>query len=137
MSSPSSAPSPSPDPGQPAPGADPGPVQVTLADTREPDGTVTIAVTGELTAAARSPLTRLATDVLLSSRPPRLRLDLRGVTFLNSAGLALVVQLHRMLEGRGAELQLVVGSTLVAKPLQLSGLWHRFHVVDKRTGPTT
>ncbi len=35
-----------------------------------------------------------------------------------------------MLEGRGAELELLVGTTVVARPLQLSGLWHRFHVRD-------
>ncbi len=92
-----------------------------------------ITVTGEFTAEARRPVIREVTDLLLGEDPPaRLLLDLHGVTFLNSAGLSTVVQLHRMLEGRGAELELLVGTTVVARPLQLSGLWHRFHVRDER-----
>lgn len=92
-----------------------------------------ITVVGEFTAEARRPVIREVTDLLLGEDPPgRVLLDLHGVTFLNSAGLSTVVQLHRMLEGRGAELELLVGSTAVARPLQLSGLWHRFHVRDER-----
>ncbi|WP_242658216.1 STAS domain-containing protein [Klenkia brasiliensis] len=101
-------------------------------DRTGPDG-ARLTVTGEFTAEARRPVIREVTDLLLGADPPsRVLLDLHGVTFLNSAGLSTVVQLHRMLEGRGAELELLVGSTVVARPLQLSGLWHRFHVRDER-----
>ncbi|WP_157518927.1 STAS domain-containing protein [Modestobacter sp. Leaf380] len=97
--------------------------------------TARVVVVGELTAEARRPLIRVVTDLLLGQDPPqRLQLDLHGVDFLNSAGLSTVVQVHRMLEGRGSELTLVVGTTAVARPLQLSGLWHRFHVLDERRG---
>lgn len=106
-----------------------------IVTTHPERGTVRVAVTGDLTADARRPLIRTITDLLLGEDPPaRLELDLHGVDFLNSAGLSTVVQVHRMLEGRGAEFALVVGSTAVARPLQLSGLWHRFEVVDERRG---
>ncbi|MCW2581236.1 MAG: Anti-sigma factor antagonist [Klenkia sp.] len=96
-------------------------------------GVTCVTVVGELTAEARKPLIRVVTDLLLGAEPPKkMQLDLHGVTFLNSAGLSTVVQVHRMLEGRGSELQLLVGSTAVARPLQLSGLWHRFQIVDGR-----
>jgi anti-anti-sigma factor len=101
----------------------------------EPTGpdAVRVTVVGDFTAEARRPVIRVVTDLLLGEDPPRsVQLDLHRVTFLNSAGLSTVVQLHRMLEGRGAELELVVGTTIVARPLQLSGLWHRFHVRDER-----
>ncbi|SCX45878.1 stage II sporulation protein AA (anti-sigma F factor antagonist) [Klenkia marina] len=103
--------------------------------TVEPSGpeSVRVTVVGDFTAEARRPVIRVVTDLLLGEDPPRaVQLDLHRVTFLNSAGLSTVVQLHRMLEGRGAELELVVGTTIVARPLQLSGLWHRFHVRDER-----
>lgn len=101
-------------------------------ETTGPDA-VRVTVVGDFTAEARRPVIRVVTDLLLGDSPPRsVQLDLHGVTFLNSAGLSTVVQLHRMLEGRGAELELVVGTTIVARPLQLSGLWHRFHVRDER-----
>jgi anti-anti-sigma factor len=99
-------------------------------------GVACVTVVGELTAEARKPLIRVVTDLLLGDQPPKkMQLDLHGVTFLNSAGLSTVVQVHRMLEGRGSELQLLVGTTAVARPLQLSGLWHRFQIVDGRHTP--
>jgi anti-anti-sigma factor len=91
-------------------------------------GSVRVTVVGDFTAEARRPVIRVVTDLLLGEDPPQSV----QLTFLNSAGLSTVVQLHRMLEGRGAELELVVGTTIVARPLQLSGLWHRFHVRDER-----
>lgn len=107
----------------------------TVTVTHPTPGTARVVITGELTADARRPLIREVTDLLLGADPPsRLQLDLHAVDFLNSAGLSTVVQVHRMLEGRGAELTLVVGTTAVARPLQLSGLWHRFHVLDERRG---
>ena len=110
------------------------PVPEVTVQRTAPD-TVRVVVTGEFTAEARRPVIRNVTDLLLGEDPPsHVLLDLKPVTFLNSAGLSTVVQLHRMLEGRGSELELLVGSTVVARPLQLSGLWHRFHVRDER-GP--
>lgn len=110
-------------------------VEPTVTVSHPAPGTARVVVTGELTAEARRPLIRVVTDLLLGEDPPqRLHLDLHGVDFLNSAGLSTVVQVHRMLEGRGAELTLVVGTTAVARPLQLSGLWHRLHVLDERRG---
>jgi anti-anti-sigma factor len=90
-------------------------------------GVATVGVVGELTESARRPLVRVLTDLLLSGVPlHRLDLDLRGVGFMNSAGMAVLVQLLRMADPRGVEVVLVAPSTAVVRPLQLSGLWHRF-----------
>jgi anti-anti-sigma factor len=92
--------------------------------------TVRVAVAGELTDAARRPLVRVLTDLLLG-RPTlnRVELDLRGVTFMNSAGMAVLVQGQRMAAPRGIEVVLVDPPAIVVRPLQLSGLWHRFPIV--------
>jgi anti-anti-sigma factor len=123
-------------PTDPPPSAVPAAGELPVPDVtveRTAQDTVRVTVTGEFTAEARRPVIRTVTDLLLGEDPPsNLLLDLKPVTFLNSAGLSTVVQLHRMLEGRGSELELLVGSTVVARPLQLSGLWHRFHVRDER-----
>jgi anti-anti-sigma factor len=88
---------------------------------------VTVTVTGELTEAARRPLVRVLTDLLLSGTAlRRVDLDLRAVSFMNSAGMAVLVQLRRMAEPRGVEVVLVAPTAAVVRPLQLSGLWHRF-----------
>jgi stage II sporulation protein AA (anti-sigma F factor antagonist) len=60
------------------------------------------------------------------------QLDTGGVTFLNSAGVAVLVQVQKLLQPRGIELTLAVQSAAVARPLQLSGLWRRFTILDHR-----
>ena len=119
-----------PDADGPAPGAP----DVTVTCTR--DGTsARIEVVGELTDTARRPLVRELTDLMLSGTPlKRVELDLCEVSFLNSAGIAALVQLQKMVQPRGIELALAVGNVAVTRPLQLSGLWHRFTVVDRREG---
>lgn len=100
------------------------------------DGDVaTLTVGGELTEGARRPLVRTMTDLLLD-RPDlrQVRLDLRATTYLNSAGMAVLVQLLKLGQPRGVEVVLVAPPAAVARPLQLSGLWLRFPVEEYRPG---
>ena len=101
------------------------------------DGDVSrVTVAGELTEAARRPLVRAVTDQLLSVPTlSRLELHLDGVTFMNSAGMAVLVQLQRMTQPRAVTVALVTPPAAVARPLQLTGLWRRFEVVDDDAGP--
>ena len=96
--------------------------------------TAVITVTGELTEAARRPLVRIMTDLLLERATlQRVDLHLSGVSFMNSAGTAVLVQLQRMAKPRGVEVVLVAPPPGVVRPLQLTGLWHRFRVQDAAT----
>jgi anti-anti-sigma factor len=92
------------------------------------DGDVaTVTLDGELTGAARRPLVRAMTDLMLGKSALRsVRLDLRAVPFMNSAGMAVLVQLQKLAAPRDIDLVLVAPPDVVARPLQLSGLWHRF-----------
>jgi anti-anti-sigma factor len=93
---------------------------------------VSLTLEGELTDTARRPLVRVLTEVLLSGKPlRRVELHLGGVPFMNSAGMAVLVQLQRMAAPRGVEVALVTPSPAVLRPLQLSGLWLRFPIVDE------
>ena len=92
-------------------------------------GTARLTVRGELTELARRPLVRVVTDLLLTQpAPARIELALSAVTFMNSAGMAVLVQLQRLTAPRGIEFVLVDPPAAVARPLQLSGLWHRFPI---------
>ncbi|SEO38705.1 STAS domain-containing protein [Trujillonella endophytica] len=93
--------------------------------------TCTLTLAGELTEAARRPLVRALTDALLEV-PTLRRVELRlgEVTFMNSAGMAVLVQLLRMTAPRGVEIVLVGPRATVTRPLQLAGLWHRFTVAE-------
>ena len=91
--------------------------------------TAVVTVEGELTEAARRPLVRVLTDLLLEVPGlRRVELHLSGVSFMNSAGTAVLVQLQRMAKPRGVEVALVSPTAAVVRPLQLTGLWHRFRV---------
>jgi stage II sporulation protein AA (anti-sigma F factor antagonist) len=100
--------------------------------TQQLDGdTVRLTVTGELTDAARRPLVRALTELLLQEHSlARVVLDVRGVTFMNSAGMAVLVQLQRMASPRAIEVVLQDPPEGVLRPLQLSGLWRRFPILD-------
>jgi anti-anti-sigma factor len=112
--------------------------QHTSTDAAEPavrqerDGdVVTLTVDGELTEGARRPLVRALTDLLLEHTPlQRVRLELSRVPFMNSAGLAVLVQLQKLAQPRGVRLVLVAAPVAVVRPLQLSGLWHRFELEE-------
>jgi anti-anti-sigma factor len=94
--------------------------------------TARLTLTGELTDAARRPLVRVLTQLLLDHvKLKRVELDLRAVSFMNSPGMAVLVQGQRMAAPRGIEVVLVDPPTLVIRPLQLSGLWHRFPIVER------
>jgi stage II sporulation protein AA (anti-sigma F factor antagonist) len=95
------------------------------------DGIARITVRGELTEAARRPLVRCVTDLLLGHQPlHRIELHLEEVSFMGSAGMAVLVQLQKMAAPRRVDVALVAPPVTVARPLQMSGLWHRFELVD-------
>jgi stage II sporulation protein AA (anti-sigma F factor antagonist) len=95
----------------------------------------TLTVTGELTEAARRPLVRTMTDLLLAESALReVRLELRGVPFMNSAGTAVLVQLQKLGAPRGVDLVLVAPPPAVSRPLQLTGLWRRFTIREEGAG---
>lgn len=100
--------------------------------TSEVEGnTARLSVTGELTETARRPLVRCLTDVLLAEHSlRRVELGVGAVGFMNSAGLSVLVQLQKMTAPRGIEMVLVDPPSTVARPLKLTGLWHRFTVVE-------
>ena len=94
-----------------------------------------VSITGDLTESARRPLVRVLTDLLLQHAPLRgVELGLRDVAFMNSAGMAVLVQVQRMTAPRGIEVTLVDPPPGVVRPLQLSGLWRRFPIKETGTG---
>jgi anti-anti-sigma factor len=93
--------------------------------------TARVTLTGELTESARRPLVRVLTDLLLQHQAlARVVLDVSRISFMNSAGMAVLVQAQRMAAPRGIEMVLLDPPEGVRRPLQLSGLWRRFPVID-------
>ena len=69
-------------------------------------------------------------------KPPlrRVELELAGVKFMNSGGMAVLVQLQRLGQPRGVAIVLIDPTPAVVRPLQLSGLWHRFPIEERSGG---
>jgi stage II sporulation protein AA (anti-sigma F factor antagonist) len=71
------------------------------------------------------------TDLLLEEPDLRaVRLDLRAVDFMNSAGTGVLVQLQKLGAPRGVDVVLVAPPPAVVRPLQLTGLWTRFRIEE-------
>ncbi|WP_448627877.1 STAS domain-containing protein [Geodermatophilus sp. URMC 64] len=114
-----------------APDEHPAPGEPQVTSVLEGD-TAVVTVVGELTEVARRPLVRTVTDLLLSHAPlHRIELRLAEVTFMNSGGVAVLVQLQKLGQPRAVDVVLVRPPDAVARPLQLAGLWHRFPVVEE------
>ena len=93
------------------------------------DGEVTVSVVGELDTST-APLLRSVLETELTRGPSGLVLDLRGVRFLGSAGLALLVETRMSAQARDVPLRLIATTRPVIRPLEITGLIDLFSLSD-------
>lgn len=99
---------------------------------------VVVSVRGELDLAT-VPVLRDRLDSIgeVSDSPAPLVIDLSAVTFIGSAGLALLVDLHNKCTERGVPLALVASGTVVPRAIQVTALDQLFAMhptVDEAIG---
>jgi anti-sigma B factor antagonist len=92
---------------------------VTSEDAAE--GVVVLTATGEIDRSSRLLLEDVA-EAALQRGGSRLVIDLSGVTFCDSGGLSLFVQLHRELTGRRGSLRLAGAQGSVLTVLMVTNL---------------
>ncbi len=92
--------------------------------TTQRDGeTLTVLLTGELDHHSAAPL-RVELDRLLSDRSIRcLALDLRGVSFMDSSGLGIVLGRYKLMKEHGGILQIVGAARPVERILKMAGVY--------------
>jgi anti-anti-sigma factor len=90
---------------------------------------VVVSVRGELDLAT-VPVLRERLDSIseVSDSPSPLVIDLSAVTFIGSAGLALLVEQHNKCEERGTPMALVVAGSVVPRAIQVTALDQVFAV---------
>jgi anti-anti-sigma factor len=90
---------------------------------------VIIALHGELDISARP---RLAAEVdqVLTGRPLVLAIDLRGLSFMDSSGIHVMVTAGRRCQQRGQRFFLIRGGPQIDRLLAASGLEGYFETVD-------
>jgi len=100
--------------------------RVALAVHAQPDRSgVIVAVTGDLDLAGCQPLKRQL-DALWDTGWTSVVVDLRGVSFIDSTGLSLLLTVDRDAREHGREFAIVDGAPAVSRLLELVGLSGHF-----------
>jgi anti-anti-sigma factor len=90
-------------------------------DTVRHRGRVTLYLSGEIDQLATSEFL-VAADSALATGPAAVIVDLADVSFMDSAGLSGLVQVHQQTRHAGAEFRLQSPSRIAARIIELSGL---------------
>jgi anti-sigma B factor antagonist len=108
--------------------SEPLPGQLTIRRTRDARGEVLV-LCGELDLAS-APEVELHLREFVSTMNGRLLIDLSGVDFMDSTGLALIVGAQRAADANGHDLVLRRGPSQVQRLFELTGLLERFAFED-------
>ena len=104
--------------------------------SRPSPGAAVLTVQGEIDTLT-APAFTTATDGLLGTPDDTLVMDLTGVQFLASSGLAVLISAAHRAEERGLRLRLVVSSRAVRRPLEITGtdqLFELYNDLESATG---
>src|SRR4051812_7836509 len=93
------------------------------------DGWTVLILDGELDFAHLDTVRKALLDLGLT-RVARLALDLRGVTFMDTSGVRLVLQAMHRADSSGAEFALIRGPQVVHQVLELVGLTEQLRIVE-------
>ncbi|MBC8546152.1 STAS domain-containing protein [Clostridiaceae bacterium NSJ-31] len=96
------------------------------------DGVVEVYLSGEIDHHSAGELRERIDEAIGAVTPQRVILDFRGVTFMDSSGIGLVMGRYKLLEGTGAVLELRGLSSPVKRVMRLAGL-DRIAVMDGGT----
>jgi len=101
---------------------------------KEPQGSVTVVVAGELDHFAAPQIRAMLDDVLSDEEIMHLRLDLENLTFMDSSGIGVLLGRLRTLQNRGGSMSVVNLQPSVEKLFRLSGLHRVISVESVRKG---
>jgi anti-sigma B factor antagonist len=91
----------------------------------------TVCVSGEVDSTTAPGLRNCLLEVIARPGTSDVEVDLRAVTFLDSAGLSALATAHRAADAAGRVLRMRCGTTrAVVRPLQITGLWAVFSIID-------
>ena len=99
-------------------------------ETEERDGTLRVALAGELDFSTAAAVEEKLTAVEESGQPTWLVLDLRGLRFIDSTGLSLVINADHRGRKAGRRVTIVSGTGAPRRILDATGLRGRLDVVE-------
>jgi anti-sigma B factor antagonist len=105
--------------------------QITLSTSRPAPGQVVIVVGGEVDMLTSPQLRAAVLDQFAEGADVDLVvLDLDGVTFLGTSGLAVLIEVREAAHAAGVELRLACTARRVLRPLTIAGLIPLFDIHD-------
>ena len=106
---------------------------ISIELTEPMPGTTLLRVDGEVDMLSSPNLRQAISGQISGARPRRLLIDLDGVEFLGTSGLAALVEARAEALGGGVELWLVCSSRQVLRPLEIAGLIELFQVTHSKS----
>jgi anti-sigma B factor antagonist len=104
-------------------------------ETEQRDGGLRVALSGDLdVASARSVEERLA-QIDRPDAPSDLVIDLRGLSFIDSSGLSLLINTDSRVRKAGRHVTIVSGKGIPRRVLEATGLTRRLDVVEEWEDP--
>ena len=103
---------------------------LTVKVQTDPRAPTVLHADGEIDHDSRGNLRQVAQDTLRGAAGSRLVIDLSAVTFCDSGGLSLFVELHRQLTAAGGWLRLAGARGMVRGVLQVTNLDRMFTLYD-------
>jgi anti-anti-sigma factor len=92
-----------------------------VSSASTPEGARFVRVVGELDAATAVEL-RQVLDSAIGDGAHEVQVDLARVAFMDSSGLAVIVDAHRRLVANGGRVQVCAASAIVGKVIDIAGL---------------
>ena len=100
-------------------------------DTEQRDGVLRIALTGDLDVSTAPSVEERLIELEAGELPERLVLDLRGLRFIDSTGLSLLINAHSRGRKAGREVTIVSGTGAPRRILETTGLSGRLDIVEE------
>jgi anti-sigma B factor antagonist len=105
-----------------APSLDPSSSELVTIDVSGAGSVQTLTAVGEIDSTS-APILRQHLDALLDAGLDELTVDLRQVSFLDSAGLCALATAHRRAVRQNVRMRVLASSRAVIRPMQITGLW--------------
>jgi anti-sigma B factor antagonist len=105
-----------------APSFDPSSSELVTIDVSGAGSVQTLTAVGEIDSTS-APVLRQHLDALLDEGVDELTVDLRQVSFLDSAGLCALATAHRRAVRQNVRMRVLASSRAVIRPMQITGLW--------------
>ena len=105
-----------------APSLDPPSSELVTIDVSVAGRAMIVTAAGEIDSTS-APELRQQLDALLDEGIGELTVDLRQVSFLDSAGLCVLATAHRRAVRQDVRMRVLASSRAVIRPMQITGLW--------------